>query len=132
MIFYWLWTLGLLGISLSGIRFRLANLSIGWIFYLWIAIGILLLEGWIEPVGHEAEYLRFYHGELPGFGDTSLYPSMQIWWWLWSFLSPLLHEPLVISGLLGAGAVQLLSMVLDKLFQVPRLRLSCIGSVDAN
>lgn len=122
MIFFWVWTLSLLGITLSGLRIRLTDINISWLFYLWVIMGVLLFGDFIVPVGHEAEYLPFFQGQLPRLGDTSLYPSMQIWWWSWSFLEPICQNPLVVSALCGSFSVVLLSMVLEKLFQAPRLR----------
>lgn len=119
MTFYWIWTLGLLAISCSGIRLKR---NIGWILGLSLIFGLPLLGDFIEPVGHEAEYLRFFQGQTPEMGDTSLYPSMQIWWWLWSFLSGIVKNPLVISCFIGASSVVLFSEILNKLFQLPLWR----------
>ena len=55
----------------------------------------------IEPVGHEARYLRFFAGEIPQMGDTRLYPSLMLLVALVFSLS-IITQPLIISCLFGS------------------------------
>ena len=122
MIFFWIWTLGILGMSFSRLNKIPWREYSGWILGLWFAFGALLFSTDFELVGHEAEYLRFFYGETPVLGDTTLYPSMQIWWYGWSWLSSVLSEPLLHSSFFGAAAITLLAGVLEKKFEVPKWR----------
>lgn len=110
MIFWWLWTLGMLGVTVCSTRISLKLFIQGTFLLTIVCLGRWLctpMEHY-EILGHSTQYISVFNGEMPNGGDTSFYPMMQIIWWLLGWVSPDFLPSYVWSLLAGSLSVVLL------------------------
>ena len=112
MLIWWVWTLVCLVVVIVDAIRILAPLR-RWFL---IALSMLAFRLLYLPldsqdvVGHSAQYLDVFHGQLPTVGDSTFYPALQIVWFLFGKFSFGLIEPRLLSALLGIVSIWLLSV----------------------